>query len=238
MYTRRKLLANAWARGAALQCCFSQELIYFLIPLYHGSVHPDSKFDPSRLSAVMVQIKNKVAKNAEPALRPTGVPRDRHQPLPYLVILMELGNEFSYDDSGSKIKYAGSEPSADGEFGILCDAYDALETYRNGKNTKQDILEDLKKKTNAARLAVDLCNRYLISVRGLSPDVYGILREAKIEKEFATLVSITMPLLGAEEQSTRQHMRPLERLSYESPHTPWMSEYAVPDKDGDGRKPT
>ena len=230
LYTRRELLANLWARGAALQCFFSQESIDFLIPSYHGSVDPDSEFDPSLLSAVVVQVKYKVAedKQAELAIGPIGVDRDRHQPLPHLVILMELGNESRYNDNGSMIKCAASEPPADGEFGILCDAWNAaaekLETYRREKNIQNETLEDLKKKTNDARLAVDSCNRYSISVRGASPHVYGILREADIANEFATLLSIIMPSDG--EHDTIKHMRPLERLSDPS-HTAWMWKYSV-----------
>ncbi|KAF8343352.1 hypothetical protein F5887DRAFT_1212486 [Amanita rubescens] len=233
----QELLANLWTRGAALQCFFSQESIEFLIPSYHGSVDLDSKFDPSRLSAVVVQVKYKVAedKQAELAIRPIGVHRDRHH-LPHLVILMELGNESRYNDNGLKIKCAVSEPPADGEFGILCDTWNAaaekLETYRRGKNVQNDTLEDLKKKTNDARLAVDSCNRYSILARGVrSPDVYGILHTANIAKEFAALLRIIMPL-PVDEQSTRQHMRPLERLS-DGPHTAWMSDYVVPNEDGD-----
>ncbi len=236
LYTRRQLLANLWARGAALQCSFSQESIDFLIPSYHGSVKTDSKFDPSLLSAVVVQVKNKVAedKQAELAICPIG---DRHQPLPHLVILMELGNESPYNDNGSKIKCAASEPPADNEFEILCDALKIaeaeLQAYRRNKNIQKDTLAKLKKKMNDARLAADSCNRYSISVRGVSPDVYRILEKANIAKEFATLLSIVMPLLGGE-HSTRQHMRPLERLS-KQPHTAWMWEYGVSHKEW--RKP-
>jgi len=39
----------------------------------------------------------------------------------------------------------------------------------------------------------DAYNRYTIVVRGASVDVYGILRTAPIETEFATLLGTTMP---------------------------------------------
>ena len=73
------------------------------------------------LWAVVGQVKNKVGvdKDAEPAIRPICVPRDRNQPLPYQAILMELGNESRYGDNGSRIKYATSESPADGVFGSL-----------------------------------------------------------------------------------------------------------------------
>jgi hypothetical protein len=50
-------------------------------------------------------------------------------------------------------------------------------------------------------------------------------------KEFATLLSIIMPL-PVDERSTRKHMRPLERLSATSIHTDWMLEYVVSDELG------
>ncbi|KAK2464125.1 hypothetical protein APHAL10511_003873 [Amanita phalloides] len=228
-----KLLANLWARGAALQCCFSQESIDFIIPLYDGPINPDSEFDPSRLSAVIGQVKNKVAgdKKAELAIHPIGLLRNRLQPLPYLAILMELGNESKHQVTGSKINCEASELPAEGEFENLYDkwiaAVNELEAGRNKKAQKKD-LEELQKE---ARFAVDSCNRHLISVRGISPDVYGILHDARIAQEFATLLSILMPL-PVDDSSTIKHLRPLERLS-ESDHTDWMAEYDVSNKDDD-----
>jgi hypothetical protein len=103
-----------------------------------------------------------------------------------------------------------------------------LEYYRRRRKHQKETLEKLKKAANDARLAMDSCNRYSFSVRGISQDVYGILRDAHIEKEFATvtLLSIIMPS-PLNERSTREHMRPLERLSAASSHTDWMSEYVV-----------
>jgi hypothetical protein len=202
-----------------------------LIPTYNGPVDPDSIFDPSQLSVAAVQVKYKVTgdKKVGIVIRPIGVPRNRRQPLPYLAILMELGNESKYNGNGSKIKYTASEPPADGEFGKLCDAWDEavknLEAYRGQKNTQKAILQGLKKEANDARLAADSCNRFSISVRGISQDVYGILRTVNITKEFATLLSIVMPVRA--DKPTRQHMRPLERLLPESRHTDWMADYVM-----------
>jgi hypothetical protein len=52
-------------------------------------------FDPDRLSAIIVQVKNKTTGDprAGDALRPIGIPNDLPEPLPYLAILMELGTE-------------------------------------------------------------------------------------------------------------------------------------------------
>jgi len=231
LYTCRQLLANLWARGAALQCCFCQEAIDVLIPSYHGSVDPNSKFDPNLLSAIAGQFKNKVAgdKQAELAIRPIGVFRDPRQPLPYLALLMELGTESRFIENGSMIKCTASEPRADDEFEILCDALRnaemELHAYRRKMKMKKETLAKFREKVNDARLAADSCNRFSISVRGASPDVYGILEKANIANEFATLLSIVMPSPGGE-HSARQHMRPLERLSKQA-HTAWMWEYGV-----------
>ena len=228
------MLANLWARGAALQCCFTQESIDFLIPIYSGSITPDAAFDPSYLSVVAGQVKFKVAgdKKAEAAIRPIGIPRDLSHPLPYLAILMELGNESNYQENHSKIKSTPT-PVTDGGFEDLTvswkTAEERLETYsKQPKERKQKaMITNLEDVVKEARLAMDSYNRYAISVRGASPDVYDILRAARVEKEFATLLQITMPAPSNQDR-TMQHMRPLERLGAASNHTAWMSQYVLP----------
>jgi hypothetical protein len=179
----RQLLANLWARGAALQCCFSQELIDLVIPVYHGSTEPDSIFDPSLLSAAVARIKNREAGDGqvEPAMHPIDVLRDRCQPLPHLTILMELDYEAPYQETGLKIKCQVSEPVPDGEFGKLRDACEEAvkehRTYGRNKKIEKGTLKRLKEKADNAQLAADSCNRYSISVRGTSPNVYGVLRK-------------------------------------------------------------
>jgi hypothetical protein len=132
---------------------------------------------------------------------------------------MELGKESNYQENQSKIKSMASEPVGDGEFeelsGGLMTAVTDLETHQKQPTKDRATTERLKKKVKEARLAVDSCNMYSISVRGASPDVYGILREANIVKEFATLLSITMPS-PSNQDLTMQHMRPLERLGVTS----------------------
>ena len=92
LYACRDMLANLWVRGAGLQCCFSQERIDLLVPAYHGPIGPDSIFDPSLLSVIVVQIKFKHDGdlNAELAISALGGDRDLDEPLPYLAIVMEL----------------------------------------------------------------------------------------------------------------------------------------------------
>ena len=224
------MFANLWARGAGLQCCFSQEKIDLLLPAYFGSIAPDSIFDPSLISPIALQIKFRTAGDldAELAIRPIGVDRDLNKPLPYLAVLMELGCEQHFKENNKKIKYSASGPLADGAFRSLCEAWKAavknLET-----NIEEEAVKGLKIKVTKARLAVDSYNRYSISVRGASPEVYGILRSANIEKEFETLLKIVMPSSDAE--PTRMHMRPLERLSEKSAHTDWTWKYGLSNEE-------
>ena len=231
-YLYRQILANLWARGAGLQSCFSRELIDLVIPVSHGSTEPGSIFDPSLLSAAVQRIKNREAGDSQvkPAIHPVDVLRNRRQPLPYLTILMELDYEAQYQETGLKIKCQVSEPLSDSEFEKLNDASEEAAkkywTYRQKKKTKNDTLKRLKEKADNAWLAAHPCSRYSISVRGASPDVYGVLRKANIANSFATLLSIILPPFR-EEDSMRKHMRPLERLSDESPHTAWTWKYGV-----------
>ena len=120
------------------------------MPTYDGPVDGNEKFDPSRLSAVAAQVKFKAAcdKKAELAIRPTVVPRDRRQPLPYLALLMELGSESEYQESSSKIRCTASEPLPDGKFEEYCDALDAAEEKLASHPKRKDtnILNNLKKR--------------------------------------------------------------------------------------------
>ncbi|KAF8520920.1 hypothetical protein BU17DRAFT_65140 [Hysterangium stoloniferum] len=104
--------------GGALQCCFNQEGIDLLIPTHFGSIEADVVFDPTLLSATLYQVKFKVKgdKKAESVVHPISIPHDLHQPLPYIMILMELGNESKYQDTGSKAKSTACSPIANGEF--------------------------------------------------------------------------------------------------------------------------
>jgi hypothetical protein len=195
-----------------------------LIPIYIGSVAADTVFDPSRLSVVASQVKVAGDKKAETTIRPIVIPRDLRCPLPHLAILMELGNE---ERKPLKIKPTASEPVGDGEFEELPDklitAVKDPESHKRQPKKLEADTERLKRKVKEARLAVDSCNRYSISVPGASGDVYGILSRANIVSEFAALLSITMPPSNLDR--TMQHMRPLERLGGASNHTAWMTEY-------------
>jgi len=253
----RQLLTNLWARGAALQCCFRQEAVDFNIPIYSGSVAADAVFDPSQLSVISGQVKftTEGKKAAEFAIRPIGIPCDPEKPLPYLTLLMELGNESKYQESHSKVKTVASEPAVDGEFARLtaefADDLQKFESYKAqakqelaylkedvkaSRRTKKDLTDKkkvlqkaekkLEEQMKSSRQAKDSYNRYSIAVRGASDDVYKILQTAKIVKEFDVLVRFSMPSAN-DQTAAMKHMRPLESLGAESNHTAWMLEYTV-----------
>jgi hypothetical protein len=230
----RQLLANLWTRSVALQCCFNQETTDCFIPTYTGPITADTILDPAAMSGIIVQIKYKTAADTKAgnALRPIGIPRDLCRPPPYLALLLELGNESLHQETRSKIKITIPAPARDGEFSKLTDNWLAavkdLEQYRIQEKKMAEKKEVEKKMAviEKARLAMDSYNRYAIFVRGASPDVYGILKQAEIAEEFKTLLSVTMPSPTAQD-SAIQHMRPLERLGHTSGHTAWMSKYVV-----------
>ncbi|KAF8520921.1 hypothetical protein BU17DRAFT_88496 [Hysterangium stoloniferum] len=168
-----QLLANLWAQGGALQCCFNQEGIDLLIPIYFGSIKADVVFDPACLSVTLYQVKFKVAgdKKAESVIRPIDIPRDLHQPLPYFAILMELGNESNYQETGSKAKSTACNPIGDGEFkellsqftaavGALYSGQDQARRKKQKKNKKKQSkkMEQLKEDVTESKLAMDSYN--------------------------------------------------------------------------------
>jgi hypothetical protein len=144
----RRLLANLWARGAALQCCFRQESIDFLIVTYHGPIRADAPFDPSYLCATVVSMKFKGAADtrAESAVRPIGVPRDIYQPLPYLAVILQLGTETNHKATGTRFE-ATASPAIRGVFEGLWNkwtaAKDTLANYQ-----KQQTMEGRKVETD------------------------------------------------------------------------------------------
>ena len=216
---------NLWAHGGALLCCFCQEEVDFSIPVYHGSIHEESIFDPSLLFEIAGQIKFRTEGDldAELGICPIGVDSDLDNPLPYLAILMELGCKQHFKENSMKIKFLASEPPVNGRFQSLVEERNmALE---DSTNTDKTAIKELKKKVNNAQLAVDSYNRYSISVCGASLDMYNILSKANIVQEFAALLNIVMP--ESEAECTKMHMWPLERLSEKSHHTDWMWEYSA-----------
>jgi hypothetical protein len=220
------LLVNLWARGAALQCCLNQESIDFLIPIYIGSIVEADRFNPSRLSVVAGQVKFKHDRDKQAGykIRPIGIPRDRHHPLPYLALLMELGNDSTYRESNSKILSIPSASATDqATYSALADQLDAAtKPAKDGEPSQGEI--------NTIRQEMDSFNRYSVFVRGGSSDTYAILKTAHIEKEFLTLLGITMALPSNEDHEI-QHMLPLNRLA--SGYAEWMLDYGGKTDDQD-----
>jgi len=229
------LLANLWARGAILQCAFYQESIDFLMVTYHGDIKPDAVFDPAMLSGAFGQVKFKSNPDtqAEKLLRPIGLPRNFFQPLPYLALLLELGTESFHKGTKSKLQVITPKAvsTSNGGFGTLVNnwltAAQGLANYQ-AVNKKDPKLVVMKKAVEETQYEMDQYNRYTIVARGASVDVYGILSEANIVKEFAALLKTTLPS-PTEENETIQHMRPFERLGDKSGHMAWMTKYAVPE---------
>ncbi len=228
----RKLLANLWARGAALQCSINQESLDLLIVTYKGSVSGDQIFDVENLSAAVVQVKYKTNADTKtgPALQPIGIPHNISRPLPYLALLMELGTESHFQQTKDQIQLIPSPPLSDSGFKELhcawVSAVDRLRDYRtkHRRSRKDSREKKLMQHIKNARAEMDSYNRYSISVRGLN--VYGALTEANIVDEFANLLKIIMPSPTAQE-NTMKYMRPLERLDETGAHNAWMSVHCM-----------
>jgi hypothetical protein len=203
--------------------------------VYSGPVADGSKFDPTMLSAVVVQVKNTIAGNKKAgAVRPIGIPRDPCQPLPYIAMLLELGSESLYKESKSKREVNVPTPMGDVGFQELIDHYSTavgdLRKYREGEVKKRKKVEaEMIKTIETRREAMDAYNRYSIFVRGASSDIYGILKTADIVDQFGTLLHVTMPSPDGLESSL-QHMWPLERLGNDCAQTAWMLEYVTAEE--------
>jgi hypothetical protein len=106
-----------WAQGTALQCCFHQQSLDLLIPVYSGPVADGSKFDLTMLSTVVVQVTNTIAGNKKAgAVQQIGIPHDPCQPLPYIALLLELGTKILYKESKSKREVNVPTPICDVRF--------------------------------------------------------------------------------------------------------------------------
>ena len=197
----RKLLANFWARGTALQYCFNPSSIDFFIVVYFGSIMKGAVFDPDLLSDFVVQVKFKqdADTNAERKMRRGAIPTNGA--LPYLAILMELGTESAHRETGSKLlSTAPGSASSDSQFQLkVADWMTAVSELAHHKKAKKatHIKElELQKNVDEKRISMDSCNRYSITARGASSETYGILEEAEIAGEFATLLNTTAMSAG------------------------------------------
>ena len=196
---------------------------------YFGSVAEGEVFDPSHLSAVAGQVKYKSEGSAKAgnATGLIGASRHPSEPLPYLALLMELGNVSGYQETKPRIKSNAANALGDGKFPELTkDLIDAVNEFKSQKKPTDKV----KAAVQEARLVVNSYNRYFLSVCGASESEYGVLREAHIDQQFHTLLKVAM-VLPTDVDHAIQYMQPLERLGDGSLHTAWMSEYVVEKTD-------
>ena len=211
---------------------------------YSGNVAPSETFNVAKLSEVVVQVKYKTKADtkAEPTLRPLGIHRHLSQPLPHLAILLELGSESRHQKTSTLFQVLTPSALVNGKFEDLqqkwISALQELKDYkheklktrkRKGRKDAQQV--QLQEALEKIRSEMDAYNRYTISIRGASSEVYGVLKKANIETEFATLLSVTMPLALPMQDPTIQHMRPLNHLDLKSAHNAWMFEYVEDSED-------
>lgn len=238
IYALRQLLANLWARGAALQCCFNQESIDFLIPFYKGPIEATAIFDPAALSGVVGQIKHKVKGDGEAGrkMSPMGIPfHPSSGPPPFLALLLEFGTEAFYRSTKSKIQHAKFVPDKKVQFQSLRAAWLAAQeklTEHLSTKTDKHKLRELKIAAQEARQAMDRYNQWSIHARGASPEVYGILDKTGITANFQALLGVTSPS-PRESEPMVQQMLPLERLGSASSYTAWMWQFVSGDPEGD-----
>ncbi|KAF8491535.1 hypothetical protein JB92DRAFT_1266106 [Gautieria morchelliformis] len=232
----RKLLANLWARGAALQCSHNQESIDMLIVSYHGSIAPDAVFDPAFLSGLVVQVKLRKGTHAgrETTIQPVGIARDRLDPLPYLSLLLELGTQTQYHEGGW-VALRVAERSEKNWSTLLSEWADSVKSvaeYEDGlrkagkKKGKDKVGQQKKDKMKKSRAAMDAFKRYSISIRGT--DSYAVLNLPGWRQAFQTLLEVTER--GEMGDELVQQMWPLRQLGDSTPHGVWMRTY-VRDED-------
>jgi len=192
-----------------------------------------AKFDPSYLSVIAGHVKFNTTgdSKAESAIRPIGIPCDVEEPLPYLALLMELGNESDYQETRSKLKsMTPGSPLIPGIFQCLTNGVAVGEGWLANQSTSEDHegikIKQLQEDVEQMQRAIDSCNRFSLSVRGSCKTVYGILTTADIADEFQTLLNVTMPP-PRDQDDEIQHMRPCERLGVASEHIAWISKYRV-----------
>lgn len=86
------LLHGLMHAQAALQCSFRQPVWDLLIPIYFGN--PGDPFEPSRLSAMLVQVKNRTKRGKFSLSAPDYKSHfPENFPQPVLSILLELGTK-------------------------------------------------------------------------------------------------------------------------------------------------
>jgi hypothetical protein len=171
------------------------------------------------ISTIVRQGKYKDAgdKKAGLTICPIGIPCNDYQPLPYLMLHLELGNGSNYQESKSKIWAISFICEMNTTYPGLVDkwvaAWDKLQTEtvsleetaalskkkKSKEKKSKKMIPQQQEELNQKHQAVDYYNHYSVFVHGTSLDTYGILKIMGIEKEFATLLQITMPSPDKEE---------------------------------------
>ncbi|KAF8329739.1 uncharacterized protein EI90DRAFT_1339440 [Cantharellus anzutake] len=224
----RKLLSNLWARGAILQCYFNQISIDFLCPIYLGSVLPEDIFDSDRLSGLVVQVRfnDEGEVNAQREMEPARIIRDSDDPLPYLVLLMELSTTSQHRDSldaiNDRIKIIPPDYCTRADYERLTGehekAFQKLSQHQVQHPQDKKGAQELKAEVESKQLEKEHYNRYVITARA---NTYPILDEAEIAWDFRNLLQIVKPQLAPLDIAAG-HMRPLEHLR----DTDWLFDYA------------
>jgi hypothetical protein len=218
-----------------LQCCYNQASIDCLFVIYCGSVESNALFNPDLLLGCFIQVRNRSEADAQAEIncRPITLPRDLNHPLPYLMLLMELGTQSAHQKTRSQIKCAVSQPSSVPFRDLVSAFHTAWDTYLQcaghiGMDEKR--LAALKDDAKEKQRAVDRYNRYSISVRGVLANAYGILKEAGIAREFQMLHLVSSRISSG----TTPQMRPWERLGEDFPQTGWMYDYEMSESGENG----
>ena len=198
--------------------------------VYKGDMKSDADFNPSMLSAVFGQVKLRIKcdKDAEQAVRPFGLARDIVAPLPYLALILELGDNSKYQKTRSNLEILVPEYTDAADLAIRKHEWERADVDKWKKHRVRGNNSKVVKNMRNKRMKMDGCNRFSISVRGTS--CYGILNKLQVAEQFKSLLDITLPPPN-EQDKVIQHMRPLERLRGE--HVAWMSNFTYADRDSE-----
>ncbi|KAF8510600.1 hypothetical protein JB92DRAFT_2727559 [Gautieria morchelliformis] len=231
-----KLLANLWARGAALQCSFNQVSIDHLIVCYHGRTGSSAVFEPALLSGVVVQVKNQKEGDGsiEREIRPMGLPPDGTPPRAYLSLVLELGTDRVHSSTKTGLKVTLGTGSVE-DYRVLAEELREKEQMLEemgkeerksleGKKKMKQLQEEIKEK----EMAKVGFKRYTISIRGTSE--YGLLNKLQIKQIFEQLLGLTRGERKEIGDELVEEMQPLEQ--FESRYTDWMRSYVGAESDG------
>lgn len=186
------------------------------------------------LSAIIVQVKYKAKADTmvENEIRPLGIARDLHNPLPYVAFLIELGNESRHRQTGTKVKSTAWEKSSRSYSELVQDWMDALnrlKTCKAQERPNKSRVDALKKEVEMKRSNMECYKRYSISARGAS-DAYGISQMEQVQDALQTLLHVALPSPPGN-STTLKRMRPLGRLGDAPGYTDSMAVHILTTDD-------